>query len=69
MKGEQNTMAECKHEQHMLMGTADGIVCRGCGKLFHDFDEITPQKHETPAELQETVHAEKPKSKGGRKKA
>lgn len=30
----------CKHEINLLMGTADGIVCRGCGRLFKDMDEI-----------------------------
>ena len=34
---------DCKHENSMLMGTADGIVCRGCGKLFKSFDEIHPK--------------------------
>lgn len=34
----------CNHDLHMLMGTADGIVCRGCGKLFKTFDEIHPQE-------------------------
>ena len=30
----------CKHEINLLMGTADGIVCRGCGRLFKDMAEI-----------------------------
>lgn len=24
----------CKHENHMLIGMADGIRCRGCGAFF-----------------------------------
>ena len=24
----------CKHDVNYLMGTADGIVCRKCGKVF-----------------------------------
>ena len=47
----------CNHELSMLMGTADGIVCRGCGKLFSSFEEIHPQE----APVQEA--AEKPKAK------
>ena len=37
----------CKHEINLLMGTADGIVCRGCGRLFKDMDEIL--KEDQPA--------------------
>lgn len=46
-------MAECKHELPLLMGTADGIVCRGCGRLFKDFDEIFPKVQEAPTEAQD----------------
>ena len=31
---------ECKHAQEMLMGIADGIVCRACGKTFESFDAL-----------------------------
>lgn len=41
---------DCKHEIEKLMGTADGIVCRGCGRLFKNFNEIHP---ETEAAAQE----------------
>ena len=30
----------CKHEQAQLVGTADGIRCRGCGKVFNSFAEL-----------------------------
>ena len=30
----------CKHEQSMLMGTADGIVCKSCGRTFESFAEL-----------------------------
>lgn len=43
-------MSECKHELPLLMGTADGIVCRGCGRLFASFDEIFPKAENTPRE-------------------
>lgn len=50
----------CNHDLSMLMGTADGIVCRGCGKLFKSFDEIHPQEAPAEAPAQE---APKPKPK------
>lgn len=31
---------DCKHDLQFLMGTADGIVCRCCGRVFKDFSEI-----------------------------
>ena len=53
----------CKHEIGLLIGTADGIVCKGCGKLFKSFDEIRPVKEEVkPAE-------EKPKKARKKKEA
>lgn len=55
----------CKHEQNMLMGTKDGIVCRACGALFTSFSEIRPE--EKPAEVKEEVKETKPKR--SRKKA
>ena len=30
----------CKHELYDLVGTADGIECRKCGKVFKDFTEV-----------------------------
>lgn len=44
----------CKHENHMLMGIADGIVCRGCGKMFSSFAEM---------EADRAPKAEQPKKK------
>lgn len=46
-------MFECKHEQEKLMGTGDGIVCRACGKLFKNFDEVMEARGEKPTEAQE----------------
>ena len=40
----------CKHEQEMLMGTADGIVCRACGKTFANFTDVLNERGEKPAE-------------------
>lgn len=47
-------MIECKHPQEALMGTANGIVCRACGKTFKNFDEVLAARGEKPVEAQET---------------
>lgn len=47
-------MANCKHDLPFLMGTADGILCRGCGRLFKTFDEIK-RPEEQPAEAPKNV--------------
>lgn len=39
----------CKHEIHLLVGTADGIVCKGCGKVFKNFAEIGQDVKPKPA--------------------
>ena len=57
---------DCKHDNSMLMGTADGIVCRGCGKLFKSFDEIHPKAESAPAEAVEPQ--DKPRKAAPRKK-
>ena len=30
----------CKHDVNYLMGTADGIVCRECGKVFPSLSSL-----------------------------
>ena len=30
----------CTHEQPQLVGTAEGIRCRACGKVFNSFAEL-----------------------------
>lgn len=35
-------MAECKHPNNLLVGMADGIHCKGCGKI------ITPASEQAP---------------------
>lgn len=57
-------MFECKHEQEKLMGTGDGIVCRACGKLFKDFNEVLAARGEKPVEAQETPKKRTRKVKG-----
>ena len=54
----------CNHEISLLMGTADGIVCRGCGRLFPNYDAILADRGETPQEAPE----EKPKRTTRKKK-
>ena len=36
----------CKHELEKLIGTADGIMCSGCGKVFKDFTELEADRGE-----------------------
>lgn len=52
-------MENCRHENKYLMGTADGIVCRACGKLFKSFAEIhgenVPPAEEKPTEAKKTA--------------
>ena len=48
---------DCKHELQNLMGTADGIVCRACGRVFASIDEIMAA--DTPAEKKATKTAKK----------
>ena len=36
----------CKHEQEMLMGTADGIICIACGAKFANYDEVLKARGE-----------------------
>lgn len=55
---------DCKHENQHLMGTADGIVCRKCGRVFRDFSEINPAEApapvvEKPAEAQKKARSKK----------
>lgn len=58
----------CNHETHLLMGTADGIVCRGCGRLFASFAEIHPEAEsvpQAPTEAQDKPKRAPAKKKGG----
>jgi hypothetical protein len=62
-------MANCKHDLPFLMGTADGIVCRACGRVFKDFAEIQGVDAPAPEKPAEKA-AEKAEAapKKGRKK-
>lgn len=35
---------ECKHDLYLLVGVADGIYCRGCGKVFTSLQEVHPEE-------------------------
>lgn len=61
---------KCKHDNSCLVGTADGILCRGCGRLFKTFDELTADAGEAPTvEAQPVEEPEKKQApKRGRKK-
>lgn len=59
-------MANCKHDLPFLMGTADGIVCRACGRVFKDFAEI--QGADAPAPEKPAEKAEAAPKKGRKKK-
>ena len=40
----------CKHEQKDLLGRADGILCRACGKVFASIAEVEKdRKADKPA--------------------
>lgn len=55
----------CRHEQAALIGSAEGIRCRTCGKLFHSFDEIARDRAAADA----PAPADKPKRSKRRAKA
>ena len=59
-------MANCKHDLPFLMGTADGIVCRACGRVFKDFAEI--HGVDAPAPEKPAEKAEAAPKKGRKKK-
>lgn len=50
---------ECKHDISLLMGTKDGIVCRGCGKLFANYEAVLADRGEAPAPVEEKKPATK----------
>lgn len=55
----------CPHETQNLMGTADGIVCRCCGRVFKDFDELRGENAPAP---EKAAEAARQAPKKGRKK-
>ena len=40
----------CKHDNKDLIGTAEGLKCRACGKVFKDFKEIEADRKKSQPE-------------------
>ena len=55
----------CRHEQAQLVGTAEGIRCRACGRIFASFEELERER----APVSEKPEPVSEKSKKGRKKS
>ena len=49
----------CTHDVEHLVGTADGITCKNCGKVFATFAELEADRPKSKKEQVEEV-AEKP---------
>ena len=63
----------CTHDVEHLVGTADGITCKNCGKVFATFAELEADrpkpKKDQVEEVTEKPADEKPKKatkKGGK---
>lgn len=56
----------CNHENAVLIGTANGIQCRRCGRLFKTFDEYRAET-EKPAESPETAQTAEEKAEARQK--
>lgn len=53
-------ISNCTHDVEHLVGTADGITCKNCGKTFSTFAELVADRPKLKKEQVEEV-AEKPK--------
>ena len=61
---------KCNHATEHLVGTAEGIKCRVCGKVFATFDElVNDRKEDSPKEVTEAPAEETPKKKTTKKGA
>ena len=58
----------CKHEQERLIGTADGIVCLGCGRAFENFADLIADRGDTGKQEPAPVEPETAPKKRTRKK-
>ena len=61
----------CKHDQSALLGRADGILCRACGKTFKDYAEVEAdrKKAEKPAPKPKTTAKKKTTTTEGKENA
>ena len=56
---------DCKHDISMLVGIADGVMCKGCGKIFDHIpkqDEakvVADEKPEAPKKTARKTAAKK----------
>lgn len=61
---------ECKHDVSLLVGTAKGIRCKGCGQIFKEFPgqaiEVKTPAEPAPEEPKKEP-APKKTTKGGKK--
>jgi hypothetical protein len=62
-------MLKCKHEANYLLGTADGIKCRKCGKMFSSFATLKADIEAQEAPAPAGPAPEKPKPRTKKKKA
>lgn len=60
---------KCNHATEHLVGTAEGIKCRVCGKVFATFDELVKDRKEDTKEVTEAPAEETPKKKTTKKGA
>lgn len=60
---------KCNHATEHLVGTAEGIKCRVCGKVFATFDELVKDRKEETKEVTEAPAEETPKKKTTKKGA
>lgn len=60
---------KCSHATEHLVGTAEGIKCRVCGKVFATFDELVKDRKEETKEVTEAPAEETPKKKTTKKGA
>ena len=63
-------MPECKHELKDLVGMADGIHCRACGKIFPTMPApAEAEKKPAPAEAEKKPAPKAAPKKGGKTNA
>ena len=58
----------CNHKQENLIGTADGIVCKSCGRTFESFAELLLDREGTATAEAAPAEAEAAPKKRTRKK-
>ena len=54
---------DCRHETAFLLGNADGILCRKCGRLFANFTEVEKDRDPKPEQEKPTAPKKSRKKK------